>query len=92
MPSSIKKIINDITSYLRDNEISLDDVYVGIASYPEQRLFSDHNVSKENGIWIYCKAYSSLCVRIIEKYFLDDGANGGPGGGMIKLFMFMHMK
>ena len=65
MSSSIKQIINDITSYLKDNDISLDEVYVGIASDPETRLFTDHNVTKENGIWIYCKAYSSLCARIV---------------------------
>lgn len=55
--------------------------YAGIASNPKERLFSDHNVSEENGSYIARSAGSAMAARRIEQYLLELGFNGGPGGG-----------
>lgn len=55
--------------------------YVGIASDPRSRLFSDHNVVERGGLWIYEDAGSESIAREVETHFLNLGADGGSGGG-----------
>ena len=56
--------------------------YVGIANNPSQRLFVEHNVSKENGPWIYRKCYSDTSAREVEQTLIENlNTKGGPGGG-----------
>ena len=74
-----QEIINDITNHFKNN--AYKDCYIGITSNVEDRLFGDHNVSKENGHWIYRSASSDTVAREIEQYFLDKGMDGGSGGG-----------
>ena len=82
MGKSKEDIIKEIAAYLVACRIrNLDEVYVGIADDVEKRLFTDHRVEKDGGIWIYRQANSSDCAREVEKYWLDQGAQGGPGGG-----------
>ena len=82
MGKSKEDIIKEITAYLATRGVgSLDVIYVGIADDVEKRLFTDHRVEKDGGIWIYRQANSSDCAREVEKYLLDRGAQGGPGGG-----------
>ena len=54
--------------------------YVGIASDVEARLFSDHNVYR-NEPWATSEADTEEIARSVEKHFLDAGCDGGPGGG-----------
>ena len=79
MAKSKQEIINDITNHFRG--ISYKNCYIGITSNIESRLFGDHNVSRENGHWIYRTASSASVAREIEQYFLDKGMDGGSGGG-----------
>jgi hypothetical protein len=78
MAGSRQDIINDITNHFKN--IAYSNCYVGITSNVNDRLFGDHNVSKENGHWIYQTALSSDIAREIEQYFLDRGMYGGSGG------------
>lgn len=55
--------------------------YVGIASDPRQRLFSDHNVDEKNGWWIYREAFDSNHARAAEASLLQLGYDGGTSGG-----------
>jgi len=70
-----------------DKHISLSgkryysDFYIGITKNIQQRLFGDHNVSKENSWWIYRTAESSDVARLVEKHYLELGMRGGTGGG-----------
>jgi hypothetical protein len=79
MAKSKQEIIDDIAAHFKGT--AYKDCYVGIASDAESRLFEDHNVSKENGRWIYSTASSNSVAREIEQHFLDAGMDGGPGGG-----------
>jgi len=79
MAKSKQEIIDDIAAHFKG--IAYKNCYVGITSDVESRLFGDHNVSKENGHWIYRTASSNSVAREIEQHFLDAGMDGGPGGG-----------
>ncbi len=73
-------IIKKINEYLAGHKLLYLDCYVGITNDAERRLFDEHNVDK-NGIWIYCHGDSAKVARDAEQYFLDQGCQGGPGGG-----------
>lgn len=75
------QIILEIKSHINKNGATYQNWYVGIAEDPEERLFSGHNVDKDNDIWIYRESNSSEVAREIEEYFLDLGTKGGSGGG-----------
>ncbi len=55
--------------------------YAGIASQPQDRLFSDHNVDEEKGAWIYRTAATNSDARTAENALHAAGFKGGPGGG-----------
>ena len=73
--------ISEIKSYVSEHGGDYSDWYVGIASKPKDRLFSDHNVSEEKGSWIWMRCTSSDVARAVEKHFLALGMQGGSGGG-----------
>jgi len=73
---------NAINNYILGNGGEYSKWYVGITSNPEERLFSEHNVTKNNSAWIYCPCLSSISARNVESYFLKERrALGGGGGG-----------
>ncbi|MCX7122741.1 MAG: hypothetical protein NTV32_03595 [Gammaproteobacteria bacterium] len=74
-------IITAITQHIGKEGGGLSVWYVGIASNPKKRLFSDHNVCEVNGKWIHHEAASHTVARAAEQYFIDRGSKGGPGGG-----------
>lgn len=79
MAKSKQEIINDIVGHFSGK--SYKECYVGVTSNVDNRLFGDHNVSKEKGHWIYTPASSDSIAREIELHFLDKGMDGGSGGG-----------
>lgn len=83
MGMSKEQIIKEITDHLfvKRNIKKWNEVYVGIAKDPRDRLFNGHRVQKDGDVWIYCQAFSSDDAREVEKTLLDKGADGGPGGG-----------
>lgn len=77
--------INDVHVTVILDYIGTDDKsdwYVGIATYPKERLFKDHNVN-ENGKWIYNRVpMSETDARDTEAYLLKTYPfKGGVGGG-----------
>lgn len=55
--------------------------YIGIASDIEQRLFGDHNVDRNSRDWIWREAFDANHARTAENLLLDQGYDGGSGGG-----------
>ena len=55
--------------------------YVGTGRDAAEKLFSDHGVSVERGIWIWKRAGDPAIAREVEDYFvanfISDGALGG---------------
>lgn len=55
--------------------------YAGITDDPQRRLFTEHNIDRQNGVWIFRPCSSDDVAREVEQHFLDKGCKGGPGGG-----------
>ena len=82
MAKTETEIIVEIEEYIENWGGVFSNWYVGITADVEDRLFNDHSVKKEGGVWIYSRTSSSSMARRIEKYFIDrKGTQGGPGGG-----------
>jgi hypothetical protein len=82
MAQSKDQIIAEIDAYIRKGGGAYRSWYVGIASDPRERLFSDHGVKEKSDYWIYREATSATVARAVEEYFLKvKGTDGGPGGG-----------
>lgn len=71
----------EIDAHIQQNGGVYSDWYVGIAAYPRSRLFDDHNVSEQNGKYIARDCGTESAARLVEKYFLLKGCQGGGGGG-----------
>ncbi|MCH8944602.1 MAG: hypothetical protein IH910_07415 [Proteobacteria bacterium] len=76
------KVSTFLTNYINKNEQpSLKNWYVGIASDVKDRLFSDHNVTKDGGLWAHSPADTAAIARAVEAELLAEGLDGGKGGG-----------
>lgn len=75
-------LYNAIDEHLKkSNRQYYREFYCGITDNIERRLFGEHNVSKENGFWIYGPADDINVAREVEKHYLDLGMQGNTGGG-----------
>lgn len=73
------RVAGEIDKYI--GGVSYQGWYAGITDDPERRLFTEHNVSKQVGAWIYHPCSTDGIAREVEQHFLDKGCQGGPGGG-----------
>lgn len=92
-----KMSAEEITKYIKNYVAKCPDRirphwYVGIATDPESRLFEDHRVNRKYTKWVYCPAVSVEAARLAEKSLLDDGYDGGPGGGDHPTFVYAFHK
>jgi hypothetical protein len=76
-----KEAFDHIVGYIKKQGGQAKDWYAGIAADPEKRLFTDHNVSKDNGWWAYAPCGNDETARAAESLLLDHGCDGGPSGG-----------
>lgn len=87
-------IINDIEKHLSNSvKEYYRDFYIGITNDVNKRMFTDHNVNKDNDWWIYCKADSEGIARDVENYYLELGMKGDTGGGNLEnppLFVYSY--
>ncbi|MDD4530455.1 MAG: hypothetical protein PHO80_02805 [Candidatus Gracilibacteria bacterium] len=83
MGKTAQEIINDIESHFKNlvRTKNFSDLYIGITNDIERRLFSEHNVPKQNHWFITRVAVNNEHARSVEKYYLDKGMKGGGGGG-----------
>jgi len=62
-----------IKSYMWKFQTYFKDWYVWIASNPEERLFQQHNVDRQNWNWCCTEAlFTTDDARAVEKYFIDQ--------------------
>ena len=82
MSKSAQEVYNEIMDYINNTGVNYNNWYVGIAANSEARLFSDHNVSKNNGQWVYIEALDEDTARKVEKFIITTHkTKGGSGGG-----------
>lgn len=74
-------IIAEINAHMRKFTAANNGWYVGITSDVEERQFGYHQVSKQNGVWIYRYASNSEEAREIEAAYHAAGCKGAGGGG-----------
>jgi hypothetical protein len=77
----MQQTINEILSHIGQCGGLLSDWYAGITDDPRVRLFTEHNVQERGDSWIYRDAGTANAARTIEQNLLDQGCDGGPGGG-----------
>ena len=80
MAKSAQQIYDEIVAFMKEQDRAYSDWYCGIASDPKDRLFREHNVSKDDG-WIYRQCTSDVTARAVEEALLELGCDGGRGGG-----------
>ena len=78
-----RTIASEIKNHADREGSGYSNWYCGIASDPNQRLFSDHNVpsGKDQAWWVKRNANSEKNARDTESYLLELGFDGGSGGG-----------
>lgn len=82
MKKTKNEIISDFDAHLSKSKKEYwSDYYVGITNDVERRLFTEHNVSKENAWWIFREAVDKATAQAVEEYYLDKGMKGDTGGG-----------
>lgn len=82
MKKTTNQIIADIDAHLQQsNKQYYHDFYIGITNNVERRLFTEHNVSKNNAWWIYREATDKVAAQKVEEYYLAKGMKGDTGGG-----------
>ena len=69
------------------------DWYCGITSNVEDRLFYDHNVSREKDLWVDSECESSGAARAVAKALLELGCDGGvEGGDKDSIYVYAYLK
>jgi hypothetical protein len=76
----MQNIINAFEKFMAENGTRYHEFYIGIATDPVDRLTNGHGINQEAHIYWDAPLHTNI-VRTIEKYFLEKGARGGPGGG-----------
>lgn len=76
------QIIADIDAHLQKSpQQYYSDFYIGITNDVNRRLFTEHNVDKDNAWWIYRDAIDKTTAQAVEEYYLSKGMEGNTGGG-----------
>lgn len=86
-----QKAFADISAHIERFQPTYSRWYAGIATDPRQRLFSDHNVSEADGVWIYRDAGSESGARDVERRLLINGCQGGTGGGIMPKSVYAYL-
>ena len=77
----VQQVFDEIVAFIKEQKQSYSDLYCGIASDWESRLFDDHQVPRKNHFRITRQCYNDNDARIVEAELLKLGCDGAPGGG-----------
>ncbi len=82
MRKTKEQIITEIDAYLQKSDKKYwSDYYIGITNDIDRRLFTEHNVNRNNAWWIWEEATSKSVAQAVEEYYLAKGMKGDTGGG-----------
>jgi hypothetical protein len=81
MATTNSEVILSVAAHVQKCGGTYSSWYVGIATDARSRLFNDHAVRENGDCWIYQECKESNTAREIEDYFLNQGMDGGSGGG-----------
>ena len=77
----MRNIITEFEGFMSRNGKSYSQFYVGIAADPIDRLRNGHSVNETIPHIYWNQPVHTDHIRSLEKYFLNKGTQGGPGGG-----------
>jgi hypothetical protein len=66
-----ENIVKDFVDYINQSGGNFTEWYVGIASDARSRLFQDHGVNEESGLWLFDNAMTLNCARNIQQHLVD---------------------
>ena len=93
MAKTDQEAYNDITQHIAKQGGKHSSWYCGITGDIESRLFGDHNVPKKDHWYIYRECNNATSARNVEKTLLNDGCDGGSGGGDDNaIFVYAYLK
>lgn len=82
MKKDYQTIVDEILEHLsKSGKMYYSDFYVGVTNDVEQRMFKEHNVSKDKAWWIFRTADNADIARKVEAHFLKLGMRGDNKGG-----------
>lgn len=89
-----QQVYAEIASHIKQGPGAYRDWYVGIASDPVDRLFTQHQVpNRKDYWWIYRECNTNNDARAVEKDLLALGGDGGTGGGdNTSRFVYAYLK
>jgi hypothetical protein len=91
MTKTAKQIIQDIDAHLAKSRTNYySNFYIGITDNIEERLFSFHKVPKKGHWYIYRQAPNDAQARVVERYYLDKGMDGGEGGSKNAIWVYCY--
>ena len=80
--ATVQEVYEFIIECIKNIDKNYTSWYIGLASNPRTRLFTLHNVSEQNGKWIYKDTDSEDTARAVEKYIIENhNTKGNIGGG-----------
>lgn len=84
MCEDYQTIVDEITEYIRKSDKRrYSDFYIGITNDVRRRLFKEHQVKEDGGMWwIYRTAKDKETARRVERHFLSLGMKGNNCGGI----------
>ena len=82
MVEIISSIIENIESFLTVSPgKGYNDYCIGTTNDPKLRMFTAHNVSEEEGYWMYEEVALTAEANAAEKIFIEKGMKSNPGNG-----------
>lgn len=82
MRKTREQIIAEIDAHLQKSDKKYwSDYYIGITNDINRRLFTEHNVNRDNAWWIWREATSKSVAQAVEEHYLALGMKGDTGGG-----------
>ena len=76
-----RQVYNEIVAFIKEQGQTYSDLYCGIASDWEDRLFNEHQVPRKEHFRITRQCYNDDDARSVEKALIELGCDGAPGGG-----------
>lgn len=72
------KIISDFDSHIKKSGCKYyREMYIGVTTDAQKRLFDYHQVDKDKDWWVYSKADDENTAKDVENRFLKLGMRGG---------------
>ncbi len=89
-----EQILAAFNAYMTQCGVPNSRWYAGIANDHRRRLFVEHNVSQENGMWAYNRAVNREEARDCVLSLTNAGCDGNPDGADDKapVYVYLYVK